>query len=233
VNYIERTIALKAGLSQVAPGDRVPFEPDYLYLSGRSAQAVLLQMSEARSKEVHGAFRTNLILGADFGQIPVWARHLEESSLHIITEEELAWRAKGSQSLLVAGADFRVGAAGAMGSIPILLSPAALIQCLLTGKTEMTIPDTIYIELHAGYSQTFNTAGLAGYIEDYFKDSLIGCGVIIGGEAIRGIEEADKLKISKCLYDMGVSIAVYSPSGAMGQVENAVKIQQHALEKMK
>ncbi|WP_053362989.1 hypothetical protein [Bacillus sp. FJAT-27251] len=231
MNYIERSIALNAGLDQVTPGERVTFEPDYVYLSGSHAKGFLLKLNEAEGRTGKtGRILTNLILEKDFASFPGWSRLLNDSSNHIIKEEEVSSLAKGSSSLLVAGADPRTGAAGARGAIPILLSPAALYKTLLTGKAEVTIPDTIYIELN-GYNKMFNIKGLDGYLEDYFKDSLVGCGVIIGGEAIRNMGEDEKLSILSFLYEMGVSVAVYSAGGALGQVDRAIKVQQHILEK--
>ncbi|KKK38473.1 hypothetical protein WQ57_07645 [Mesobacillus campisalis] len=231
MNYIERSISLKAGLSRVIPGERVTFEPDFLYLSRRIAEAVLEKAGEG---ETPAAFQANLILGFDYVPSPAWSRLFEDSPHQIVEEHEFSEIAVSSKStMLVAGADVRTGAAGAMGLIPILLSPAASIQCLLTGKAEWTIPDTIYIEIHSGSGWTLDTKDLAEYLSGYYRDGLVGCGVIIGGDAICGMDKRSKVALLDSLYGMGASVAVYSPKGAMGQVESAIKIKYYTLRKMK
>lgn len=227
MNIIEKGLAKKAQLDTVMPGERITVIPDILMLSGDSIVNIIEEFYELGYGIIHCASST-FIIQDPFnisGEIALFsAKHgvkLLKQNVDFISEQD------SLTEKVITGIERReIGEFGAFGSIALHVSPATMAKCLGTGKIELTVPETIYIEM-TGLLLSGNqkVERLCAYLNDYFNDSLVGCGIILGGESLKQLDEEEKRRLTTFLYELGGAIVMISPSGPLGQVESAVKIK--------
>jgi len=230
VNIIEKGLAKKAQLDTVMPGERITVTPDILMLSGDSILSIIEEFYELGYGIVHCATST-FIIQDSFNiseEIALFsAKHgvnLLKQNVGFITEQDPL------TDKIITGIERReIGEFGAFGSIALHVSPATMAKCLGTGKIELTVPETIYIEMNGLLSGNQKVEGICAYLNDYFNDSLVGYGIILGGESLNHLDDEAKRRLTTFLYELGGAIAMISPSGPLGQVESAVKIKTHQI----
>jgi homoaconitase/3-isopropylmalate dehydratase large subunit len=233
VNIIEKSLAERANLDKVIPRDRVTIEPSVLFISEKSAirvrneflelgyqkilhpsQAIFTCESEAPSNQFKVA--ENVF---DLNWLKVREKN-ERFLVEFFNEEQDVLN-----KLVVAGVDSQISILGAYGIIPLIISSTAMACCLGTGKIEIVIPETIYIEINGFLKNGANAESICDYLLDYFKDSLVGCGIIIGGNTVERLNQEERRIITRFINSSGGVLGIISPKGPLGQVESVVKIQ--------
>ncbi|SEN25269.1 Aconitase family (aconitate hydratase) [Mesobacillus persicus] len=236
MNIIEINLARCSQLDQTAPGERNLLTPDILFLSGENSLNVIRNFCELGYKAIEHP-RCMIMANETAIASEHWSDIRQFSNakgLPIIHGTNRIQVLKKQVDLLegkvIAGVDDRVAELGALGSIPIKISPAGMAKCLATGKMQMTIPESIYVELSGRFKGTADVDAICDYLRGYFNDSLAGWGIIFGGEVISQLDEGERVSLIKQLDELGGTVAIISPSGPLGQVESVVKIKaQHIL----
>jgi len=231
VNIIEKGLAKKAQQDHVFPGERISLAPDILLLSGNSILSIIEEFYELNHRKVLHPSATFILQNRldERDEINTFSEKYgvvllepeEEHHLHLVSLSEK----------VITGVEGKIGAFGAFSAIPIKVSPAAMAKCLGEGTIELTIPETIYIELNGELNGSQKVERLCDYLKDYFHDSLIGYGVILGGEALNRFDIEEKRRLTTFLYELGGAIGVISPSGPLGQVESVVKIKTYQISR--
>jgi homoaconitase/3-isopropylmalate dehydratase large subunit len=224
VNIIEKGLAKKAQQDHVFPGERISLVPDILLLSGNSILSIIEEFYELNYDKVLQSSATFISKNRlnDSGEINTFS---EQYGVEEFEPEEEPLHLGSLSEKVITGVEGKIGAFGAYGAIPLKVSPAAMAKCLGVGTIELTIPDTIYIELNGELNGNQKVEMLCDYFNDYFHDSLIGYGIILGGKALNHLNIEEKRRLTTFLYELGGAIGVISPSGPLGQVESVVKIK--------
>lgn len=236
MNVIEKNLARCSQLDQIAPGERNSLTPDILFLSGEDILNIISNFNELGYKAIEHPCCMIMANETDMSS-EHWSEIRQFSianSLPIINGTNRIKVLKRQVGVLggkvIAGVDDQVGELGALGSIPIKISPAGMAQCLATGKMQMTIPESIYIEVSGRFKGCADVDAICDYLRGYFNDSLAGWGIIFGGEVISQLDERERVSLINQLDELGGTVAMIAPSGPLGQVESVVKIKaQHIL----
>lgn len=236
MNIIERNLAQKAHLDIIKPRDRVILEPNLLCMTEKSTLGVIEKFRELGYQKVHHPTQSFFTVGAELhssesAEIKVFCK---KNGINLIEQEEkclenfLDKNEHSLDELVVASSDSTIGLIGAYGAIPLIVSQTSMARCLGTGKLEMVIPETIYIEINGFLQNRVTAESFLEYLLDYFKSSLVGYGIIIGGNTIERFDYEDRRKMMRFIYKSGGALGIISPSGPLGQVESCVKIKaQH------
>ncbi|NEU31885.1 hypothetical protein GN156_14020 [bacterium LRH843] len=219
MNILEKTLAQQANRGIVTPGDRVQLEPSMVYIGENNAMRVINEFYRAGYETIHTQNTVFNVLddpsvrgiGLTDQLKPKNRKSLDE----LIREEQ-------EKELVVAGVDASIFTVGAYGAVPFILSPSSMANCLGTGKIDFIIPETIYIELSG--VDGIDSGVLHAFLLDYFNDSLVGNGVIVGGNAVERFECDMRKTIMEFLFESGATLGLISPLGPFGQVESVVKI---------
>ena len=227
MNIIERVLAESAGLDFVYPKDRIEIEPSFLYLSGESALRAIDEYEEIGFERIHFPERTiiNGQLVKEKRNDPSLTRFLLTNQMKIINvpEKAITLHELSFRNSIIAAVDDEVARLGAYGAISLIVPPISMANCLGTGKMKMTVPETIYIEINGRITK--NSTIILQYLKHYFNESLVGSGVIIGGNTIKGLNENEKHELIQTVYELGGSIVVLSIGGPYGQVESSIKLK--------
>ncbi|MBY0095620.1 hypothetical protein [Mesobacillus maritimus] len=228
MNIIEKGLAIKAQQDHVFPGERISLVPDILLLSGNSIFSIIEEFYELNFSKVLQPSATFISQNRldDSVEINTFS---EKYGVVLLEPEEEHHLNLSLREKVITGVEGKIGAFGAFGAIPLKVSPAAMAKCLGVGTIELTIPETIYIELNGELNGSQKVERICNYLYDYFHDSLIGYGVILGGEALNQLNVEEKRRLTTFLYELGGAIGVLSPSGPLGQVESVVKIKTHQI----
>lgn len=236
MNVIEKNLARCSQLDQTAPGERNLLTPDILFLSGENNLNIIRNFYELGYKAIEHPCCMIMANETDMAA-EHWSEIRQFSNanglpiIHGTNKIQVLKRQVGLlEGKVIAGVDDRVDELGALGSIPIKISPVGMAQCLATGKMQMTIPESIYVELSGRFKGCADVDAICDYLRGYFNDSLAGWGIILGGEGINQLDERERVSLIKQLDELGGTVAIISPSGPLGQVESVVKIKaQHIL----
>lgn len=230
VNIIEKGLAKKAQLDSVMPGERITVFPDILLLSGESILSIIEEFYEVGYGMVHHPSSTFIIedtLNKREEIVFFSSKHrvkLLEQKADLFTQQD-SWADR-----VITGIERReIGEFGALGAIALNISPATMTKCLGTGKIELTVPETIYIELNGIMSGNQKVERLCDYLMDYFNDSLVGYGIILGGASLNQLDDEEQNRLTTYLSKLGGAITLISPSGPLGQVESVVKIKTNQI----
>lgn len=232
MNIIEKNLAKKANLDTVIPRERITIEPSGLIILGEEAAHVINSFNEFGYKNV--LFPSRVIFIGDAKA----EKESTKTAKHFCKVHDLAYVENQNQfidqfvcdkkpilnKLVIAGGDSYIGALGAYGCISILASSASIAQCLSTGKLHALVPESIFIEMNGDVSQDAGADSICSYLQDFFGDSLVGCGIMIGGSAIQQLDDVRKRSIVRFLYEIGANICMVSPQGPMGQVESVIRV---------
>ncbi|MFC0274390.1 hypothetical protein ACFFIX_23880 [Metabacillus herbersteinensis] len=237
MNIIEKNLAQKANLDTVIPRERVILEPSFMFISENSALSVINEFRDLGYQKVLYPSQTIFELDPDipFNQRTEMKDFCDVNGLKILDKcgsflsDLLIGKQNNLHDLVVAGVDRSIGVLGAFGAVPLIISPSSMARCLGTGKVEMIIPETVYIEISGFLKSGANAEGICDYLLDYFEDSLVGCGIIVGGNTIEQLDHEGRGRITRFIHDSGGALGIISPDGPNGQVESVVKIKAHCI----
>jgi homoaconitase/3-isopropylmalate dehydratase large subunit len=225
VNIIEKGLAKKAQLDLVIPGERIRLVPDVLLLSGDSILRIIEEFYELEYDKVLHSSSTFIFQNTSLNSAEVVC-FSEKYGVELVEHESaLPIQVETMKEKVFTGVEGEIGAFGAYGAISLKVSPAAMAKCLGVGTIEFTIPETVYIELNGRFNGNQKVERLCEYMMDYFNDSLVGYGIILGGEALKQLDLEEKSRLTTFLYELGGAIGIISPSGPLGQVESVMKIK--------
>jgi homoaconitase/3-isopropylmalate dehydratase large subunit len=225
VNIIEKCLAKNAQLDLVIPGERISLVPDILLLSGDSILSIIEEFYELEYKRVFHPSSTFIVQNRVTNNVEVVCFSEKYGVELLESGENLLLQMESIKEKVITGVNGEIGSFGSTGAIPFKVSPAAMAKCLGMGTIELTIPETIYIELNGLLKGKQTAERICDYLMDYFHDSLVGYGIILGGEALSQLDIEEKRRLTTFLYELGGAIGMISPSGPLGQVESVVKIK--------
>lgn len=233
MNVLERLIAKKATLDLVLPGDQVEIQPDALYITSGMANQFLSALEKKENRKSFRLERTIVSIDGNeeterlckkYGTFPLNGP-LTEKVLYEVTGEEEGF---------VVTTHRNIYGLTESGFIPLHVSPLTMSQILISGTYELTVPETVYIDLIGTSKLVTDVQSLNLYLYDFFRDSLIGHGVILGGELVKQMTKEKRKQLANFFVLAKVSLGMISPSGPYGQVESVVKlnITERQMERM-
>ena len=243
MNRIEQTFAVSAGLDSVRPGDRISVVPSMMLANDGSALKAIKEFQDLGFTRIIEPMKTFLgvndkvaaasySLSAPTSPLDVQAfciehglqqfyDYAEETFYELMTE-----KINNGRDVLVVGSTSYTSKFGALGVVPLVLSPFNLARCWGEGKLEITVPDTIYIEISGQIQWTAAGEDVASYLLTYFGvDGLAGKAVIIGGTHIKRMSLEERMALSCTINEMGAMTGIIAPQGPTGQVERVIKIR--------
>lgn len=226
MNLIEKRLAELASLPAVTPGDRIELTPDWKLISGKNSHSVFKAFWEQGYKKVTNP--ETVLFSAAGEKEDYLLTFCKDSGISLIDCEPEDYFCKAGikqDSAVLAGINQQIKQMGGSGSIPIVISPAAMADCLATSSFGMVIPDTIYIELIGAANQQYSGEALCSYLIETFHDSLIGNAVILGGALLEQLTKQERRNLSHFIPLSGAAVGVLSADGPLGQVESVIKIK--------
>ncbi len=229
MNIIEKGLAKKAQVDTVMPGDRITVVPDALMISSDNILSILEEFSDLGYEKIHQASGIFITVKSNSINEEINFFVAKYGAKLLARKNDLQSHQALLKEKVIISVEKEIGEYGAFGAIPLKVSPATMVKCLGTGKIELTVPETVYIEMNGSISGSQKVERLCDYLNDYFNDSLIGSGIILGGEIINQLDEGAKRRLTSFLYELGGALATISSSGPFGQVESVVKIRAHQI----
>lgn len=234
MNIIEKNLALRAQLDSVSPRDRILIQPNYLYVSKIQALNVIQQYEESGYSEVKHPDR---VMIAYESIQPYWEKvksFCQKHRVYLVKEKSILKdfikkEFIGMEIPVICGVNHQIHHMGGCGAIPIQISTTSMVHGFGSGMVEIVIPEFIYIDIHGSLPTGMDVSTICDYLLDYFNDSLVGFGVILGGSTIEQLKESDRREFTRFITDSGASLGVISPLGSFGQVESVIKIDIYAI----
>ena len=236
MNIIERILAEKANLPVVTAGDRVTLQPSVWYISEKNLLSIINNFYELGFERVKS---TDVIVEMEQEGATSEQKEMENfcklQGVKVVLKgsddccEILAKNQYNLNELVVVGNDKSIAAVGEHGAIAHIVSNSTMAKSLGTGKVETVVPEVIYIDIIGNFSQGVRQSSIGSYLIDYFRDSLIGTGIIVGGSAIEDLTQEGKTSITTFFQLAGISFGIISPYGPQGQVDSVIKIKAHMI----
>lgn len=226
MNMIEKRLAELANLPSVTPGDQIELTPEWKLISGKNSQSVFKAFWGQGYEKVTNPAKT--FFSATGTEEETILKFCKENGIKLIDcEPEDYFRKEGikQNGTVLAGIDQQIKCMGGNGAIPIVISPAAMADCLATSSFSLVIPDTMYIEINGPLGKQYTGGTLCSYLLDSFNDSLIGAAVILGGVVLKQLNNQDRKKLSNFFQLSGAAVGLISAEGPLGQVESVIKIK--------
>lgn len=226
MNIIEKRIAELANLPSVSPGDKIELTPDWKLISGKSSHSVFKAYWNQGYEKVTNPAKTFFSVTGTEEETTL--KFCKENGIKLIDcEPEDYFRKEGfkQNGTVLAGIDQQIKCMGGNGAIAIVISPAAMADCLATSSFSLVIPDTMYIEINGPLSKQYTGEKLCSYLLDSFNDSLIGNAVILGGVVLDQLNIQDRKNLSYFFQLSGAAVGLISAEGPLGQVESVIKIK--------
>ncbi len=231
---IERMIAKQAQLDLVLPKERVTIYPSVLYISGLNIAHVIDAFHDASYERVS---HPNLIVIKRSSQklFREWEiesfcrKHHIRAAVDPLDASTLFKQIDDENSLVVATADKNSLSHYADEIVSLHISPTAMARTMATGELEIAVPETVYIDLSGELKEWNKIEELSSYLGKYFRDSLVGAGVIIGGTTVERMTKVQKRILGKFIVQARAAMGIISPLGPYGQVEGVVKIETNRI----
>jgi homoaconitase/3-isopropylmalate dehydratase large subunit len=202
MNLIESALAKANSLQMVRPGDYLLIKPAIMIAPSKHALQIIRAFDEAGYKQV--IHRDPVVFCVEPGEIHpeilhfcithgIRLYHKCERTFLLDLHKEL------QQVAVIAGTSRRSRAAGALGMIPLILSPFELAHYLGKGSMELFVPETIYVNISSPLKAKLDADKVIRHLADYFyADGLLGKSVVIGGDVIETMETEERMRIAEC-----------------------------------
>lgn len=233
MNIFEKRLAELANLDAVTPGDKITIVPHYQIITGQSTVNVINAFYKLGYEKIANPTRALIFSHSIEKSLQKEVnRFCNEYGLNLFDESPHQYFHSKNlllSELVVAGNDKETSYFGGNGTIPIILSPAVMASCLGTGSFDLFMPETIYIELNGTFNGQLNGEILCNCFLEYFKDSLIGNAIILGGSMINHLNLNERKNLSAFFDLSGAAMGIISPAGPLGQVESVIKIKTDSI----